>query len=360
MLGVLCTAQANAEELSIPIPKIKVETTNNGTGVKISVTKNNDVEGYEVIITGKAAVNKKYKSKVYIQGKLVDADNINVKEYIFETVKSTRNVEINYLPAGSYKVKVRALVEKSLTRFYGDYCKEKSFKLQENKKKNKNTKYDFSKVKKGDIVEFGIYEQDLDYTNGKETIDWIVVEKTKKSILLVSKYAIDQLPFNIKDKNVTWENSSIRKWLNKEFINNAFNKTEKSMIKEVTLKNLGSARGWIDDEKDTKDKIFLLTEYDLLRGFELDIILNSGLKKESLYKQYDIGLKCALACYKGIKAIGSSLTSDGEKTCYWWLRTSYSSSRQCYVDWLGDFRYGGESTDEVLGVRPAMYISLKS
>ena len=75
----------------------------------------------------------------------------------------------------------------------------------------------------------------------------IVVDQT-----LITDMSYDE--YN--EEGVTWENSSIRKWLNNDFYEAAFTDEEKAAIVESTLVNK------IDDENDesyTVDKVFLLS-----------------------------------------------------------------------------------------------------
>ena len=62
----------------------------------------------------------------------------------------------------------------------------------------------------GEKVIFGTYEQDNDISDGKEDIEWIILEKKDGKAYLVSKYVLD----NKKYGSVYWNASSIRKWLN--------------------------------------------------------------------------------------------------------------------------------------------------
>ena len=43
-------------------------------------------------------------------------------------------------------------------------------------------------IKVGDTYKFGSYEQDNKTSNGKEEIEWIVLDKDGISLLLISKY----------------------------------------------------------------------------------------------------------------------------------------------------------------------------
>lgn len=81
--------------------------------------------------------------------------------------------------------------------------------------------------KVGHYVSFGKYEQDNNTSNGKEKIEWLVLEVKDGKALVISKYALDCKPYNTSSTNVTWETCSLRNWLNNDFINSAFSATEK-------------------------------------------------------------------------------------------------------------------------------------
>ncbi|MBR3868493.1 MAG: zinc ribbon domain-containing protein [Clostridia bacterium] len=88
--------------------------------------------------------------------------------------------------------------------------------------------------KVGDILEFGSYEQDGNVNNGKEPVEWIVFDVDEPDDYgvneyryhLVSRSALDAKPYNNTAGNVRWATSSIRKWLNSDFLNNAFSNDE--------------------------------------------------------------------------------------------------------------------------------------
>ena len=42
----------------------------------------------------------------------------------------------------------------------------------------------------GDLLCFGVYEQDHNQDNRSEPIEWIVLAKKDKSVMLISKYAL--------------------------------------------------------------------------------------------------------------------------------------------------------------------------
>ena len=87
-------------------------------------------------------------------------------------------------------------------------------------------------------IQFGQYYVDAE---GKvlEPISWIVLSKTKEEMLLISEQIIDYMCFSSSNSN-DWDRSDIKKWLNEEFVNIAFNKEEKERILEADNNELVS------------------------------------------------------------------------------------------------------------------------
>ncbi len=120
-----------------------------------------------------------------------------------------------------------------------------------------------AKVNVGDIITFGHYEQN--------NIEWQVLEVENGYALLISKYALDARPYNDKDSGVTWEKSTMRKWLNGEFYNTAFNASEKNRIIEVINSNEYQTIFGTQKDNSTKDRIFLLSQSEVEKYFSNDI-----------------------------------------------------------------------------------------
>lgn len=88
-----------------------------------------------------------------------------------------------------------------------------------------------AKTEVGDIVTFGSYDQDGNYENGAEPIEWIVLDTDGETTVLLSRYGLETLPWNKVQTAVTWENCSLREWLNGEFFDMAFTDWEKKQFK---------------------------------------------------------------------------------------------------------------------------------
>lgn len=95
-----------------------------------------------------------------------------------------------------------------------------------------------SKFKTGEIITFGKYPY---AANGKEMpIEWIILDRKGSKALLISRYGLDYKQYNdkAKGKNIGWANSTIRKWLNGDFMNKAFSNKEKQSIVKTFVSTL--------------------------------------------------------------------------------------------------------------------------
>ena len=132
----------------------------------------------------------------------------------------------------------------------------------------------------GDTVIFGSYEVK---SNGEYVyLIWDVLDKKEDMMLIATCYIIDEKQIEIDYK---WENSKIRSWLNNDFYNKAFKKDEE-------IEKICDTILWTDG-KVTKDKIFLLSEYefnkyykDSLDEYKTTIATNKTLRK-GLYYDYE-------------------------------------------------------------------------
>lgn len=200
----------------------------------------------------------------------------------------------------------------------------------------------------GDLISFGIYEQDNNTANGKENIEWMVLAKEGDRLLLISRYALETRPYNTQPRDVTWETCTLRSWLNQEFYASAFNEEEQKLILETTVTADKNPRYSTDPGNTTKDKVFLLS-----------------IPEVEKYFANDETRRCAPTAYA--KAQGADTndyykTAGGEAACWWWLRSpGYYSSNAADVRNSGSVSDYGPSVDDDNGcVRPALWIDQKS
>lgn len=114
----------------------------------------------------------------------------------------------------------------------------------------------------GAYVSFGAYEQDNDESNGREPIDWLVLSCEGGRAMLISRYGLDARPFNEVRQNTSWGASTLRAWLNSDFLSAAFSESEQQAIPAVTVKN-GQSQGYRElslyYSADTQDRVYILS-----------------------------------------------------------------------------------------------------
>ncbi len=118
----------------------------------------------------------------------------------------------------------------------------------------------------GDLITFGRYEQDNQLDNGKEPLEWIVLDVQDDRAMLLSKYCIDTVIFYPKRVPMYWGKSDLRAWMNGEFLNEAFNEEEQALILTTTVKN-ANPHGMKGAGDDTLDKVYLLSKTETLQFF---------------------------------------------------------------------------------------------
>ena len=123
--------------------------------------------------------------------------------------------------------------------------------------------------KAGDSVLLGSIssESSPEHSDDKQPLEWTVLSKEGKKMLLVTSDPIEGKPFNETEGNsVTWKNCSLRKWLNDTFYNTAFSSFEQCLIERVKIVTAPYKKA--DCEEDvTLDRIFLLSGEEHSRYF---------------------------------------------------------------------------------------------
>lgn len=193
-------------------------------------------------------------------------------------------------------------------------------------------------VSVGDVVAFGHYEQDNVPDNGSEPIRWHVLGKENGRLLLLSIYCLDQQFYHKSNGNITWENCTLREWLNGDFMQSAFSKEEQLLIPEVLNLNKANPASGAGAGSNTKDRVFLLSYEDVVR-----------------YMPADGDLR--LYTYATDYAAARGLTPHSEyKTAYWWMRTpGVTRDTVMYVDMIGSALHARRANTDC-GVRPAIWV----
>lgn len=172
------------------------------------------------------------------------------------------------------------------------------------------TVYDFSDKAVGSKITFGHYDQDSYLYNGKEEIEWTILDEQGDKILVITSYFLDHKPFNEHEsmEAVNWENSSLRKWLNDEFLYTAFTEEERNAILDTVIEEA-------DCGNPTTNKLFCLSRDEYEKYFAEGGFFN--------HKDSPVGTKNKdrfpdAAEKFNIKGLDQKVQFAAEE---WWLRT---------------------------------------
>ena len=200
-----------------------------------------------------------------------------------------------------------------------------------------------AKANIGDTVIFGMYEQDGNKANGREWIEWLVLDREEDRILVISRYGLSSQAFNTTNISVSWGHSTVRDFLNRRFLNDAFSEAEQARIPTVTVRAEQNPGFDTDSGEDTQDKLFLLSIGEADKYFDSDEARrcvptpNTAAQGACVSTTYDV---------------------DGRGTCWWWLRQpGRRNNLAACIDEDGALHPSGYDNylDDV-AVRPAMWI----
>jgi len=207
-----------------------------------------------------------------------------------------------------------------------------------------------SQLMRGSVIEFGRYHQTASeiYTS---PISWIVldVNADANEALLISKDILDGKRYNGAKQAVTWKDSEIRKWLNTDFFNRAFNSEEKQKI--IKTQCAGNGVDSKNDLPQTDDNVFLLNTQEAIE-------MGGYLIGQSESTDYTKAMKpdgCCVWMYGWMW--------DKKKAARWWLRNRGIGGSCCAAYYHNNgsvYAQGHDVNEEHYGVRPSIRIRHQS
>lgn len=152
-------------------------------------------------------------------------------------------------------------------------------------------------------------------------MEWRVLDKQDGKVLLLKDNALGSTSFDESGKNTTWESSSVRKWLNGEFLTENFSKEEQDNVLETSVKNSPNPTYNTSAGKDTQDKLFLLSCNEVTK--------------------YQDGIHKTDSC--------------------WWLRTpgAFKNSMSFVYRDKTVMDYGYDVTNTKITVKPALWVNVE-
>ena len=204
-----------------------------------------------------------------------------------------------------------------------------------------------------------------------EPITWTIVSKdtANNQVLILCDMVIDAQKYGNNTSGAhdnSYENSTIRAWLNNEFIKTAFSDLQKDVVLTTTVSNSDKAIADYNSptgnpylSADTEDKIFLLSKSEIKNGVVKNGVTYAYLTDADF--STDASRQKKATAY-AIAQIGSGY--DATNGAWWWLRTPYYDYTAPAKDYSAHtIKVNGTihmSTVDVAtgGVVPAMWIQL--
>lgn len=227
-------------------------------------------------------------------------------------------------------------------------------------------------VSVGDIITFGTYPQTAEGTD-QTPIEWVVLDVQDGKALLLSKYGLDSVPYNTEREDITWENCSLRAWLNGEFLNKAFNTEEQASILTTEVDNSDAQNldwtqvmeGWSEKTtggNNTQDKMFLLSYAEANRYLGASYDEKYNTRASAAATAYAIQNGASISedyeLLDGTKVEGFK-TADGKAAGWWWLRSPGNYQRKTELVYHSGWLDSETVSNESGLVRPAFWLSLE-
>lgn len=218
-----------------------------------------------------------------------------------------------------------------------------------------------------DNIYFGTYQQSSDGSGGYNTnpVKWRVLSNASEQLLLLSDQNLDVFQYHTERENVTWEESTMRSWLNgydasqntggssgidytnDNFFTTAFSEKEQAAIAYTEVVNADNVDYETEGGNNTTDRIFLLSISD---------IYNRN------YFQSSVAPSTNTAYVADGGKLGSPMFGAGEND-WWWLRSpGFYEYYAAFVEWEDSSVNADGNPVEYnrMAVRPAFNLDLGS
>ncbi len=192
-----------------------------------------------------------------------------------------------------------------------------------------------------------------------ERIKWRVLENNGSTLFVVADKGLDCKDYHDPGSSITWENCTLRSWLNSEFYGTAFSSSEQGAIVRQNVVNEDNPEWGTEGGNDTSDNVFLLSIGEVTNpayGFCEDYSTGYSTNSASRWMQTS-----DYAHARGAYTYSDNNTG-GNANCWWWLRSPGTyTDYAAYVYDNGDVdRYGYYVNYAYRACVPALHINLSS
>ncbi len=211
----------------------------------------------------------------------------------------------------------------------------------------------YRRISKSD-TKYDDYFGDAEYRYFKwERIKWRVLKNDGSTLFLAADKGLDCKDYNETVVSITWENCTLRSWLNREFYGTAFSSSEQAAIVVQDVGNEDNPYYHTEGGNDTRDNVYLLSIGEVINpeyGFCEDC------------STYSASRRVQASDYAHARGgwINTSISYKGSSK--WWLRspgnytnTAADVNDNGYVNRSGNYVYNGNRV-----CVPALHINLSS
>ena len=186
-----------------------------------------------------------------------------------------------------------------------------------------------------------------------EPIRWKIIQKSDGKSLIMCDSIIANMAYDYGGDN-RYNLSDVRKWLNNEFLKEAFSTYQQGLILTTTVNNSAYSTGYNSNSyacQDTSDKIFLLSYAEAI---------SSTYGFSTTYSAYDSARRMKTSDYARATGAWMSLDSNYYGNGYWWLRSPYHklSNAAQHTNYQGVTGKSDYVTDSGVGIVPVLWIAL--
>ena len=177
--------------------------------------------------------------------------------------------------------------------------------------------------------------------------NWRVLVVEDGKALLLSEQVLERKQYHSQKVAVTWKSSTIRKYLNTEFLETFSQADRKRILETKVVTNNDNPWYGTQGGAATTDKIFLLSLEELVQYFG-----DSGkLKNRSGQDDYSFSDQYSQSRI--------AYTKDGTGS-WWWLRSpGHFTNHAALVITDGVVGVNGLSVSRISGVRPALWLKIE-
>ncbi|MCR4720226.1 MAG: fibronectin type III domain-containing protein [Lachnospiraceae bacterium] len=285
------TVQAASVAAKPGKPVITVSETDGYGEVLISIGKTENADGYRIYY--KSNKDTKYNKLTNVEEK-----GTKKRTYIAKDLKS-----------GTYSFRARAYSKSSGKTVWGSYSSIAKIEVVDASTRARIDRMNeiagdeypnlYDMVEEGKLgltmddssniyFTLGSYDTIDQYENReKKDIEWICLDYDEDNgkALFLSRYILDKHDYNDEYTDVTWENCTLRSWLNETFLYSAFSEKERKelILQTLLINSLNNSKG-VNGGNDTKDRVFLLSMEEFNKYAEA--IGDTGLLRDGTSVEY--------------------------------------------------------------------------